>query len=408
MKKLLEKSNWFRKKKSPLEGDEEEAGSKKYIGPKQKAKCSKKLEGKKSGNTNPITVLFVPKTPAGELARRLREVETEIEKISGDRVKVVEKAGVMLKNILHKANPWAGDQCGRQECLVCRQEKGGNCRQRNATYSTECKRCLEIGGKKSRYYGESARTCFERGQEHQKDYQNAKEDSHMAKHWLEDHPGEERPNFAMKVARTHKSALVRQVHEAVLIEMANENEEVNVLNSRGEYNRCQLPRLGVMMGTTTIIEEETTTEELARIEEDIFQDGNEDKKRKAAREDAQPASKRKKTWYNKKPVIKQSAKRSASEENEENVKTNKKARIESEDQKTKSVLEGTTASNTKKVQKLILSSKIPSFFNFIPKETVQRRENPFPVNLKKSLKLHKQNSTKPTLIQTAVSNVQCR
>ena len=44
--------------------------------------------------------------------------------------------------------------------------------------------------------------------------------------------------------RTHQSALYRQVHEAVLI---MKNEPIT-LNSRGEYNRCQLPRLTVMMG----------------------------------------------------------------------------------------------------------------------------------------------------------------
>ena len=391
VKKLLDKNNWFRKKRSRLESDEDEAGIKNYDGPKQKAKFVRKVEGKKNENSNPITVLFVPKTPGGELARRLKEAEAEIEKITGDRVKVVEKAGVMLKNLLHKANPWAGDQCGRQDCLVCRQEKGGNCRQRNVTYSTECKKCQEKGGKKSKYYGESARTTYERGLEHKRDYQNAKEDSHMAKHWLEDHPGEERPEFAMKLARAHTSALLRQIHEAVLIEMANENNEINVLNSRGEYNRCQLPRLSIMMGTKTINDEETTPEELARAEEeltrteeDIFLDANEDKKRKTAREDAQPASKRKKTSYNKKPAKKEPVKRPACDENGANENRNKKARIEGDDQsQTKTALEGTTASINKKNRKLYLSSKIPSFFNFDSnsKKSVQKLENPFPVHI---------------------------
>ena len=214
----------------------------------------------------------------------------------------------------------------------------------------------------------------------------------------------------MKVARKHTSALVRQVHEAVLIEMANENNDINVLNSRGEYNRCQLPRLGVIMGTKTIIDvdEETTLEELARTEEDIFLAANEDKKRKeTAGEDAKPASKRKKTRHNKKPAKNQNAKRSASEENEENNKSNKKARIEIDEQSKKQTespafLEGTNASNNKKGQKLYLSSKIPSFFNFSNAKE-QSQENPHPFPFKKSLKVTTEIA-EPASMKSAVSN----
>ena len=81
--------------------------------------------------------------------------------------------------------------------------------------------------------------------EHQRDYNNEQEDSHMAKHWVTEHgQDQERPDFGMQIVRSHKSAFSRQVHEAILIEMY----EGSLLNSKGEYNRCEIPRLTVQIG----------------------------------------------------------------------------------------------------------------------------------------------------------------
>ena len=49
----------------------------------------------------------------------------------------------------------------------------------------------------------------------------------------------------MKVLAKHDSAFERQVTEAVLIEVA---EEGRLLNSKGGFNRCIIPRLQVAMG----------------------------------------------------------------------------------------------------------------------------------------------------------------
>ena len=53
----------------------------------------------------------------------------------------------------------------------------------------------------------------------------------------------------MKVLATHKSAFERQVTEAVLIEMADKGR---LLNSKGGFNRCILPRLQVAMGDKVV------------------------------------------------------------------------------------------------------------------------------------------------------------
>ena len=68
----------------------------------------------------------------------------------------------------------------------------------------------------------------------------------MRKHLDEDHPGcdPEDIKFGMTVVRQQKSAFSRMVHEEILIFMAKDK----ILNSKSMYNRCQIPRLSVMVG----------------------------------------------------------------------------------------------------------------------------------------------------------------
>ena len=68
------------------------------------------------------TILFVEETNQGKLAKDFREVIKRIEGIIGFKVKVVEKTGSKLKNILSNTDPWAGSHCGRPECITCNQK----------------------------------------------------------------------------------------------------------------------------------------------------------------------------------------------------------------------------------------------------------------------------------------------
>ena len=201
---------------------------------------------KGEAKTSPVTVMFVPRTPGGELISRLREAEMEISKVVGDRIKFAERSGRKMKGIFHKANSLAGENCGRKDCLVCQygEEGNGDCRWRSVCYKTTCLACLEKG-RKVEYYGESSRTAFERGKEHQADFLSKSDDSHMYKHVSNDHGEKEQVKFSMKVLKKHMSAFHRQVTEAVLI---HRNEMNDILNSKGEYNRCNLPRLTVKLG----------------------------------------------------------------------------------------------------------------------------------------------------------------
>ena len=158
-KKLLEKSTWFKEK----ERDSEDQSFRGTLGE----------EIKFSGKRNTIkssTVLFVDQTRRGELAAAIREKEEELSEIAGWKLKVVEKSGTTLTELLVRANPWAGLKCGRADCWPCETggEKDSRCFKRNVLYETRCHPCAEEGLEVV-YIGETSRTGYERGGEHAND-----------------------------------------------------------------------------------------------------------------------------------------------------------------------------------------------------------------------------------------------
>ena len=60
---------------------------------------------------------------------------------------IVEKVGTKLVDILHKANPWAGEDCQRTKCLLCSTKKmegkrnGQDFHKRICVYQTYCRTC---------------------------------------------------------------------------------------------------------------------------------------------------------------------------------------------------------------------------------------------------------------------------
>ena len=75
--------------------------------------------------------MFVPHTPGEELRERLQAKEDELSRMFGwPRVKVIERAGTALENLLYSKNPWGQEVCGRTDCHVCREgsKSLGQCR----------------------------------------------------------------------------------------------------------------------------------------------------------------------------------------------------------------------------------------------------------------------------------------
>ena len=200
----------------------------------------------------------------------------------------------MVKVLVHKSNPWADMDCDRVGCLLCSSpgDNNGDCYRRNVVYKTSCILCHDKGKDNEAFYlGETARTAFERGSEHHSDPEKMKDESHMFNHIVDTHEDEEYPQFSMKVLRGHRTALERQIHEAVII--ANSWDKGNLLNSKHEYNRCVIPRISVMMGDQEQLGKKRTKgeeEEDMRLEEELGM------KKREKRREGQPRAKRRRRW----------------------------------------------------------------------------------------------------------------
>ena len=179
----------------------------------------------------------------------MREMLCKLENILGFRIKVVERTGTTLKNSFPLTKLWSGEKCGRKDCVTCMQEGEDipPCTQRSLVYENICLKCNPTAMKKgelkdqngqSVYVGETSRSIHERAREHWDSFKSKDPKSHILKHHLIHNRADGEPEFLMKIVKFHRTALSRQVAEAVRIKRRGQ-----VLNSRTEYNRCSIQRL---------------------------------------------------------------------------------------------------------------------------------------------------------------------
>ena len=265
--KLLEKTTWFKKKKrADNKGGEEPGNKRKSRNKEQKDQAQEDIEYR--------TVLFVNNTGGGELASRIKELTRRLAGSIGFGVKVVERNGNPLRSLFPLNNLWDGAPCGRKDCTPCNQEAEElpKCNKTSLVYENICKRCNTGAGAKeelkkvvegSLYVGESSRTLYERSREHDKDWRDKKERSHIAKHQGAVHGLEEEPQFIIRPVRFYKTALSRQIGEAGRIR--RRGGAGAILNSKSEFSRCKIPRLVL----EEIDEEQAKEQERKDQEEDL-------------------------------------------------------------------------------------------------------------------------------------------
>ena len=275
-KKLMARENWYKTQDNANKTSNKKTnglpGGPRALGPLEKNENDKKP---KQNDKNPIrAVMFVPYTTNGTLAKLLRQNEEKLEELTGTKLKIVERSGTKLVDILTKSNPWQGQDCSRKNCLLChtkmRTDKNTSqdCSKRNIVYETTCVTCerqeieaienSELDEKTKndkkrnislfKYIGESSRSSYERGWEHVNDLTSLNPRSHMLKHILSHHPDQDilSIEFSMKVKKFCSTSFERQILESVTIQQERNNHQL--MNSKAEYNRCSLPRLTTKMG----------------------------------------------------------------------------------------------------------------------------------------------------------------
>ena len=83
----------------------------------------------------------------------------------------------------------------------------------------------------------------ERAIEHREDTRNKEKISHIREHKEEYHSEKtDLPRMKYKVEKRCRTALERQVREAVVIKLMA-RDGVNLLNNKFEYNRCLIPEI---------------------------------------------------------------------------------------------------------------------------------------------------------------------
>ena len=183
------------------------------------------------------SVIFIPCTPYEQLKK---EYEQEIAR-SGFRIKVVEKSGTKIKDVLHRKDPFKKKQCERPDCFVCRSNgKGkGMCNKENVKYTITC---TENCGRKDVYRGETSYSAYTRGKEQLEMYHNRNPSSALHNHCENEHQGN-RVQFRMDITGTfHRDSTLRQISEGVDIEGTSQQR---LMNTRSEWNSSLIPQCTV-------------------------------------------------------------------------------------------------------------------------------------------------------------------
>ena len=121
------------------------------------------------------SVLFVPVTKGGILAKELKKREEELNRNKNKRIKIVESGGIKLKDILVDKNPFENAKCKETKCFVCKSEESEVptflCSTSNCGYRLICTTCKDRNLTKI-YEGETSRSARLRGKEHQAGLKN--------------------------------------------------------------------------------------------------------------------------------------------------------------------------------------------------------------------------------------------
>ena len=152
---------------------------------------------------------------------------------------------------------------------------------------------------KVKYIGETGRSGYERGLEHVRDFENCEETSHLLKHYLIFHRDVKKSDmkFGMRLRKSYRFPIERQVGEAIAIDRESRKGTI-LMNSKSEYNRCQIARITTLSKSESKKEIEKENEEERRYKEEIKEMKKKKREKKIADGEKMPKNKRRKCTEN--------------------------------------------------------------------------------------------------------------
>ena len=186
---------------------------------RQREKGKKKKGWYKKGGYE--SVIFVPCTPKSELANKFKQTIKE----SNAKIKIIEKSGRTIGDMLRTSDPRKKKKCERVDCPVCTTGGKGNCKALDVNYKMTCE-CDDL------YKGTTTRSGYIRGNEHLKELNEKSENSDIWRHCVENHDGHVK-KFKIDIIETfRRDPLLRQVSEAMRICRTPADK---IINRREEY-----------------------------------------------------------------------------------------------------------------------------------------------------------------------------
>lgn len=193
------------------------------------------------GGEKTTSVLRVPYTN-GRLKKKIGEIIESMKGPEGTHTRVQEDSGDKLRHEIARPDPFTRESCGRLDCNT--GEVPGECRERcyqdNVNYSMMCVECererSESGGnmKRNVYIGESSRGCYVRFKGHESEYRGGK-GGVMMNHARDKHDENRKLEFIIKREKVDKDPMRRILRESIRINKAEEDETINLMNSKDEY-----------------------------------------------------------------------------------------------------------------------------------------------------------------------------
>ena len=176
------------------------------------------------------SVMFVEATPNSELAKRIREVM----KKEGLHIMIVEKAGITIKGLLQRSNPFGTSHCEREECSICEHGSSVDCRLRGCVYEYLCEQCNR------KYRGQTGRSIYERNKEHMEAWNRGDDEEPLQRHSNIYHEGERFDVKLNVLAKCYGRPSKRMITEAVMIEELPDDE---TMNNKKEWTYTKLGKM---------------------------------------------------------------------------------------------------------------------------------------------------------------------